>query len=60
MNTWPLDFYHQSDNPKKKLQNSLNFVRRSRPFSLNGRERQTKFSEFCDFFFWIVTLMVKT
>ena len=19
MNTWPLDFYHQSDNPKKKV-----------------------------------------
>ena len=51
MNTCPLDFYHQSDNPKKKLQVSLNFDWRSRPLSLNGRERQTKFSEFCNFFF---------
>ena len=50
MNTWTLDFYHQSDNPKKKLQNSLNFVWRSRPLRLNGRERQAKFSEFCIFF----------
>ena len=37
MNTWCLDFYHQSDNPKKKLQNSLNFVWRSRPLRLKGR-----------------------
>ena len=48
MNTWTLDFYHQSDNSKKKLQNSLNFVWRSRP-----RERQTKFCEFCNLFFGI-------
>ena len=50
MNTWPLDFYPQSDNLKKNMQNSLNFAWRSRPLSLNGRERQTNFSEFCNFF----------
>ena len=52
MSTCPPDFNDESDNPKKKkLQNSLNFVWRSRPLSLNGRERLTKFSKFCNFFF---------
>ena len=58
MNKCPLDFYHQSDNPKKKLQNSLNFVWRSRLLRLNGRKRQTKFCEFYNFL-CIDTLMVK-
>ena len=47
MNTWPLDFYQQSDNRKKKLQNSLNVGRHSRPLR---RQTTNELANFTTFF----------
>ena len=49
MSTWPLGFYHQSDNSKKKSQNSLNFVWRSRPLSAQRNVKQN-LANFATFF----------